>query len=189
MSRRDEAQAVMSSLNGSVWPGSTANAVVKFADDPAKMKHKQQYGSMGAAGYGGSGMWGPWGPSGGANAGGYYYGGAADPSYWQVGGYGSGYDANGMYGAVPMDQSGWEYAQADAATPGRADAAAGHFNPIGDWRRAEGVPLFVYNIGPDTDENALYQLFANYGEVRLRTFWTLFVVDIPQVSSHNVFLI
>ena len=163
MSRRDEAQAVMQALNGSVWPGSTANAVVKFADDPAKLKHKQQQGYGAAAGYGSG--WGAWGGGGGSNAGGYYYGGGADPYWQQMGGYGS-YDSNGMYGGVPMDQSGWEYAQAEAGGPVQGDASAGRFNPIGDWRRAEGVPLFVYNIGPDTDESTLYQLFGNYGEVR-----------------------
>ena len=164
MSRRDEAQAAMQALNGSVWPGSTANAVVKFADDPAKLKHKQQQGYGAAAGYGSGGMWGgAWGA--GSNGGGYYYGGGADPYWQQMGGYGS-YDSNGMYGSVPMDQSGWDYAQAEAGGPVRGDASAGRFNPIGDWRRAEGVPLFVYNIGPDTEESTLYQLFGNYGEVR-----------------------
>ena len=105
MSRRDEAQAVMQGLNGSVWPGSTANAVIKFADDPAKMKHKQQQGYGAAAGYGSGGMWGAWGSGGGSNGGCYYYGGSADPYWQQVGGYGA-YDSNGMYGSVPMDQSG-----------------------------------------------------------------------------------
>jgi ELAV like protein 2/3/4 len=39
---------------------------------------------------------------------------------------------------------------------GRGGAAAG---------AEDGYILFVYNIGPDTDENTLWQVFAEYGEI------------------------
>jgi len=50
-------------------------------------------------------------------------------------------------------------------TPSSA-AALGHLGGASAVAEEEGHILFVYNIGPDTDEQTLWQVFAEYGDIQ-----------------------
>ena len=149
---RDQAQAAMTQLDGSTPAGVTQPIVVKFAEDNAGKARAPGPNNTPLAGMSAIPIRGGYAGGGRGYAGGraMRYRGSMNrynpmaPQQHQPSPYAGGYeqDIGGVYG-----QNGGAVAAGGAGGDGA------------------GFVLFVYNIGPDADENALWQLFCPYGSV------------------------
>jgi len=140
--QKKQAEAAIADLNGKKLDGSTESLILKYAEDNAKKVRAPESMGGGYANPFGGPMQGP---------GGRFSGGGPlrqsvqgrfrfNPMTNNGGGIGGGMGYGGMggYGSPPSALS------------------------VG----GEGHILFVYNIGPDTDEKTIWQLFARYGTVQ-----------------------
>lgn len=135
--QRGQAEEAIKKMNGEILEGGTEPLVIKYAEDNAKKVRAPMT----------SPMVDPY----------------ADPFPPMGGRFGGGgparHSLQGRYRYNPM--------QSDMGGMGSTgmgygySAAPSQTIPVG----VEGHVLFVYNIGPDTDEKTLWQLFARYGSV------------------------
>ena len=149
---REEAEKAQLSLDGYIPEGATDALNVKFADDniskvraPPVMVVNQYRPPTG---------WG----------GGYQGGGGLG------GGYGAAHQTS--YGGPTRNQGRYNqrynpFGNAQSGPPGIGSMGGGGGGGAGgaNGDSAEGHILFVYNIGPDADERALWQLFAPFGNI------------------------
>jgi len=143
---RDQAEAAIQGLNNSTPPGFTGPLVVQFAEETNKKQDKRQGNAAGN----------PIQPAAAQSMsmfGGYPFGG-------YPAGFGDGY-GYGMMGPAPS-----------FAGPMRNQMSKQRYNPMAKGGHSAagaggkgGHVIFAYNIGPNTDESQLWELFAAYGTV------------------------
>ncbi|KAG8200585.1 hypothetical protein JTE90_000655 [Oedothorax gibbosus] len=136
--QRDQAEQAIKKMNGEILEGGTEPLTIKYAEDNAKKVRAPMS----------SPMVDPY----------------ADPFPGMGGRFGGGGPARhssfqGRYRYNPMqsDMGGMGSPSMGYGYPPQPSPSV----PIG----ADGHILFVYNIGPDTDEKTLWGLFARYGSV------------------------
>ncbi|XP_042894689.1 ELAV-like protein 1 [Parasteatoda tepidariorum] len=139
--QRGHAEEAMKKMNGETLEGGTEPLIIKYAEDNAKKVRPPMAGSGG----GGNSMGAPY----------------HDPyAATMPGRFGGGgpvrHSLQGRFRFNPMTNNGVGMSPYGGySTPSGLTVSGG-----------EGHILFVYNIGPDTDEKTLWQLFARYGTVQ-----------------------
>jgi len=149
---RDQAEAAVGSLNNSTPPGFPGPLVVQFAEDTNKKNDKRANNAAGVNN--------PVQPAGVQNMfAGYPFGGYP-PGFGNN--YGTMMNASNFSGPVRNQMSKQRYNP--MAKGGRSQAASGTGGK-GKGNNSMGHILFAYNIGPNTTEAELWELFAAYGTV------------------------
>nr|QNN94691.1 ELAV2 [Malacoceros fuliginosus] len=155
---KDQAESAIAELDGTIPVGGTESLSVKFADDNVGKARAPQFMAAAAAGRGAGGFqqgyassYGPMRNRGPMNR--YNPIGGGQAMGPPGGGY-SGY-AGGFY----------EDTSAYGQNGGGGVAAAAPGGGAGGGGEQGGFVLFVYNIGPDANENGIWQLFAPFGNI------------------------
>lgn len=140
---RDQAEKAIATLDGHIPAGATEAIYVKYADDNAGKARPPTGGTAAAA-------------AAAAARGGYNGGG-----YGARGGYASYGPVRNRAGLNRYNPMSGTY-----SSGAYAGFAEGYHQNGGTGGGGDaGFVLFVYNIGPDTDERALWQLFSPFGTI------------------------